>query len=366
LAVALQNRLLEPEEGSQMTRNKGRMRAWWWGRVALQGGLYYLGWKIVQHVRRADIRGQVVLITGGSRGLGLLLARQFARQGCRIAVCARDEEELERARVDLAPLGAEVAVHRCDVADRDRVEAMVAAVVERFGTIDVVVNNAGIFQVGPFDAMTPGDFDRAMAVHFWGPLNVIWAALPVMRQHGGGQIVNVTSLGGEVSMPHLLPYDCAKGAFLRLSEGLQVELARHGVAVTTVVPGLMRTGMPLNASFKGNAQREFDWFSAGDSRLASLSAARAARRIVDGMRRREGKIVLSWQAKVVRMAHGLAPNVVLRLLSLVNGRLPLERGLRFEARRGKELTTPAAPSSSRRHLDEEVRRLEQPPALLIR
>jgi NAD(P)-dependent dehydrogenase (short-subunit alcohol dehydrogenase family) len=330
-----------------------------WGRLMMSGGLCYLGWRVFRRIRTADLQGQVVLVTGGSRGLGLVLARQFAREGCRIAICARNEQELERARIDLEALGAEVAVHRCDVSDRDGVDAMVAAVVERFGGIDMVVNNAGIIQVGPFDAMTPGDFERAMGVNFWGPLNVIWAALPSMRERGRGQIVNVTSIGGEVPVPHLLPYDCAKAAFLMLSEGLQAELARYGIKVTTVVPGLMRTGSPLNASFKGNAQREFEWFSIGDSLvLTSTSAERAARRIVGSAKRGDGKVVLTWQAKLLRLAHALAPNAMLRALTLVNGWLPRERGLRFEARPGRELTGDEA-VPGRRRLDEAARRLNQ-------
>jgi NAD(P)-dependent dehydrogenase (short-subunit alcohol dehydrogenase family) len=329
-----------------------------WTRLFFQGGICYLGWQLFRVLRTQDIRGQVVMVTGGSRGLGLELARQFAREGCRIAICARDDQELERARIDLEALGAEVAVHRCDVSDRDRVEAMVAAVVERFGGVDIVVNNAGIFQVGPFESMTPGDFERAMAVNFWGPLNVIWAALPSMRQRGRGQIVNVTSIGAEISVPHLLPYDCAKAAFLRLSEGLAAELARQGIKVTTVVPGLMRTGSPVNASFKGNAQREFEWFSLGDSLvLTSTSAERAARRIVGSARRGEGKVVLTWQAKLLRVLHGLAPNAVVRALGWVNGRLPGERGLRFESRRGKELAE--SETATGRRLDDAARRFNQ-------
>jgi NAD(P)-dependent dehydrogenase (short-subunit alcohol dehydrogenase family) len=336
-------------------------------KLLIEAGGLYLGWQLWRAIRSSDIEGQVVLITGGSRGLGLALARQFAREGCRIALCARDVEELSRARTDLERLGVEVFVQRCDVSDREAVEEMVTAVVKHFGGLDIVVNNAGIIQVGPFEAMTPGDFERAMAVNFWGPLHVIWSALPHLRDHGRGRIVNITSIGGEVPMPHLLPYDCAKAAFLNLSEGLQTELARHKIAVTTVVPGLMRTGSPLNASFKGDAAREFEWFSASDShRLTSTSAENAARTIVASAKRGDGKVVLTWQAKLLRLAHALLPNVVSRGLALVNDLLPRERGLRFEARRGQELTTPGAPSSMRRRMEEAGRRLNQygePPPL---
>jgi NAD(P)-dependent dehydrogenase (short-subunit alcohol dehydrogenase family) len=338
-----------------------------WGRLAVQGGVIYLGWRLFRAIRTPDLAGKVVLITGGSRGLGLVLARQFAKEGCRIALCARDDQDLERARIDIAAMGGEVMVQRCDVSDREAVEVLVAAVVKRFGGVDVVVNNAGVMQVGPFDAMTPGDFERAMSVNFWGPLHVIWAALPSLRERKGARIVNITSMGGEIAVPHLLPYDCAKAAFLSLSEGLQVELARHGIKVTTIVPGLMRTGAPLNASFKGNAEKEFAWFSLGDtSILTSMPTERAAQLIVQSARRGDGKVVLTWQAKLLRLAHGVAPNVVLRLLSLVNSFLPGERGLRFVARRGRDLGPPAA-AATRQRLEEaarqfnQVQRVEGPP-----
>jgi NAD(P)-dependent dehydrogenase (short-subunit alcohol dehydrogenase family) len=331
-------------------------RAWGW---MVPAGAY-VGWRLYKTFSAPALRGRVVLITGGSRGLGLALARELARHGCRIALCARDEQELRRAQLDLERLGAEVAAFRCDVADRERVEELVAAVQRRFGKLEMVVNNAGVIQVGPFDAMTPGDFERAMAVNFWGPLNVIWAALPALRECSG-QIVNITSIGAVISMPHILPYGSAKAAFLSLSEGLRSELGRHGVTVTTVIPGLMRTGSPVNASFKGNAEREFEWFSTADQhRLTSTSVERAARLIVAAAKRREGRVVLSWQAKLAWLAHALAPNLVSEALSTFNGLLPRERGLRFEARRGQELTTPgAAPSSLRRRLEETARRLNQ-------
>src|SRR3954471_5085592 len=218
-------------------------------------------------LRKEDdsLRGQVVLITGGSRGLGLSLAREFASRGCRIAICARDPEALANARRDLQDRGAEVLTLECDVADRQAVEAMIARVLSHYGGIDVLVNNAGEIQVGPVDAMTIGDFERAMNVMFWGTVYPTMALVPHLKQRRAGRIVNITSIGGKVAVPHLLPYTCAKFAAVGFSEGLRAELTGKGVKVTTIVPGLMRTGSHVNALFKGQHEREFEWFRLGAS-----------------------------------------------------------------------------------------------------
>src|SRR6185369_16163758 len=114
-----------------------------------------------------DLTGQVALITGGSRGLGLQLARDLAEKGCRLAICARDRDELERARVDLEARGAEVWVEECDVTNREQVEEFVLGAIEHYGSLDIVVANAGIIQVGPIETMRVVDFEEAMNVMFW-------------------------------------------------------------------------------------------------------------------------------------------------------------------------------------------------------
>ncbi|MBW3624789.1 MAG: SDR family oxidoreductase, partial [Armatimonadetes bacterium] len=151
-------------------------------------------------------RGKVALITGGSRGLGLVMARMLAREGARLVLCARDEEELAQAREELAASGTEVLAHPCDVGSREQVEALVGAARERFGPVDVLINNAGMIQVGPMELMTEADYEQAMRVHFWGPLYTTLAVLPDMRERRAGRIVNVSSIGGKVAVPHLLPY----------------------------------------------------------------------------------------------------------------------------------------------------------------
>jgi NAD(P)-dependent dehydrogenase (short-subunit alcohol dehydrogenase family) len=315
------------------------------GKRLLAGGtLAYLGWQLVRGMRETSLASQVVLITGGSRGLGLLMAREFAGEGCRIAICARDEQELDAAVADLEARGAEALGVRCDVADREQVAEMIARVTERFGRIDVLVNNAGIIQSAPLGAMGVDDFHQAMDVNFFGAVHATLAVLPQMRARRQGRIVNITSIGGKVAVPHLLPYDAAKFALVGLSEGLRSELAKDGITVTTIVPGLMRTGSPVNAFFKGDPEKEFAWFSLGAATpLTAMSAERAARRIVQATRRGEAEVTLSWQAKLLRLTHDLFPGATADLLGVVNRLLPSSTEVR-ENVRGMELDTPLSPS----------------------
>lgn len=255
-------------------------------KLLLGAGLALAGREAWSRLHEADLSGQIVLITGGSRGLGLALARQFAAHGCRLALCARDPAELERARQDLTGQGADVLTVPCDVRDRADVGRLVADVTQHFGRIDVLVNTAGIIQVGPVANMSVEDFEAALQSDFWGTLYPTLAVLPQMRGRRGGRIVNITSIGGKVSVPHLLPYSCAKFAAVGLSEGLRAELARENISVTTIAPGLMRTGSFGQALFKGRHDQEYAWFSVGDNLPGlSLSAERAARQIVRAIRR---------------------------------------------------------------------------------
>jgi NAD(P)-dependent dehydrogenase (short-subunit alcohol dehydrogenase family) len=288
--------------------------------------------------READLHGEVALVTGGSRGLGLLLARELGRAGCRVAICARDEGELARARERLGREGVATLAIACDVADPEAVERLVGAITERWGPVGVLVNNASIIQVGPMPTMSRQDLADAMDVNFWGTVHPTLAVLPRMRERGRGRIVNVTSIGGKVAVPHLLPYTAAKHATVGFSEGLAVELAREGIRVTTVVPGLMRTGSYLNAVFDGDRRAEFTWFSLGATLPGvSMDAERAARQIVRAMRRGERERILSLPAALLARVHGVAPATTLAVLDTVNRLLPSADGRVLGAVRGHQV-----------------------------
>jgi len=292
---------------------------------------------LYQSRRKYSLQRKVVLITGGSRGLGLALAEEFAAKGARIVICAREQEELARARAHLEERGTEVLDVVCDVTDRQSLERLIGEVRKRFGEIDVLVNNAGVIGVGPYDEQKIEDFEEAMNVNFWGVVNTTLAVLPAMKRRGLGRIVNVTSIGGKVSVPHLLPYCCAKFAAVAFSEGLRAEIARDGIVVTTIVPGLMRTGSYLNADFKGKHKAEFGWFSMGSTTpFTAIAAHRAARQIVDATLRGTAELIITWQAELLARLHGLFPGLVTDILALVNRTLPRANGGETTKRKGWE------------------------------
>jgi NAD(P)-dependent dehydrogenase (short-subunit alcohol dehydrogenase family) len=276
-----------------------------------------------------DFAGKSVVITGGSRGLGLVMARELADQGARLTLVARSDEELARAIEDIRARQpfAEILAATADVRKRYEAERAVTQAFERFGRIDVLINNAGIIQVGPVHHMQLSDYQDAMDTHFWGPLYTTLAALPHMRNQGNGRIVNISSIGGRIAVPHLVPYSASKFALTGLSDGLRYELARHNILVTTVCPGLMRTGSPLNATFKGRHPQEFAWFAISDSLpLATIDPSRAARQILDACRRGDAELVITVQAKLAILARTMAPELFARAMSLINGLLPAPTG----------------------------------------
>ena len=296
-------------------------------------------------VREPGLAGQTVLVTGSSRGLGLALAEQFAQEGCKVVLCARNEHELARARQLVERSGAEVCAVACDVSRPEQVEHLLRVARQHFGRIDILVNNAGIITVGPLQAQSLEDFREAMDVIFWGMVYPTLAVLPAMIERGRGKIVNITSLGGKVSVPHLLPYNCAKFATVGFSEGLHAELARFGIHVLTVVPGLMRTGSHLNARFKGNQAAEYRWFALGATNpVLSMSAERAARKIVEATRQNQVELTLGWQAKALAGAHNISPSLTAEALALVNRILPRAAHAVVGSKTGREIESQSARS----------------------
>lgn len=308
-------------------------------------GMAAAGLSVARTRRTADLRGATTLIVGASRGLGLALAEEFGRQGARLAICARDAGELEQARSSLAAHGYETLALPGDATDRAEAQRIVAATLAHYERIDVLVNVAAIIAVGPALGLTLDDLERVMRENFWSAANMTYATLPGMVERQAGRIVNIASLGGKLAVPHLLSYSSAKFALVGFSEGLRAELRREGITVTTVCPGLMRTGSYLNAQFKGAPDTEVTLFSLlDDTPLLSISAERAARRIVAATQRGAAEVSLSAPAIAAVAFHGLFPGLTADLLGIVDGFLPGRPLPQNRLRYGSEQQTEVARS----------------------
>src|SRR5438445_2459402 len=212
---------------------------------------------------------------------------------------------------------------QCDLLDSEQIQAAVRRVIDRFGKIDILINNAGIIEVGPLEHLMREDFERAIRLHFWAPFELISQIVPEMRIWGGGRILNISSIGGKVAVPHMASYSASKFALTGFSDAIRAELARDNIHVTTVAPGLMRTGSHVNAKFKGRHDDEFAWFAASaGAPLISMNADRAARKILAACRRGQPSLTLTFAARGAILGNALFPNLTGYIMKLASRCLP--------------------------------------------
>jgi short-subunit dehydrogenase len=316
------------------------------GTLTVLGGM--AAWKATDRWKKKGfLDGKRVLITGASRGLGLALAEEFGLCGAHLALIARDSEELFQAQQLLESKrriadGRSAIAEACDLTNPQEAVRVIADISKHLGGIDILVNNAGIITVGPLENQTLQDFQNVMNSNFYSMLHCTLAVLPQMIQRGSGNIVNIASIGGKIAIPHLLPYTASKFAAVGFSQGLRAELWSKGVKVTTVCPGLMRTGSHLRALFTGNAEQEFRWFSLGASLPGiSTTASHAAKRIVLATVRGDAELTITPQAWLAGHLANFVPETTAFLLRFMNDRMPekQEDSQFYEGRRvrGKEV-----------------------------
>ncbi len=277
--------------------------------------------------RKRFLPGQVAVITGASRGLGFALAQKFGRAGMKLVLAARDADDLELARDGLLRFGDvlnedNILLVDCDLTDPAQCAGLVENAVRTFGRLDLLINNAGIIEVGPFEDQPAEAYDRAMQTNFFAALHTIRAAVPHMLNPPAGSfrgIVNIASIGGKIPVPHLLPYVASKFALTGFSEGLHAELRLKGIRVTTVCPGLMRTGGESHAHFTGNVEKEQRWFNLGaKSPILAASVGHAANRIYNATQSGRAEIAITPQAWLAARIVGLAPETSQILAAYAN------------------------------------------------
>lgn len=278
---------------------------------------------MLRRLHRLELSGKVVVITGGGRGLGLAIARAFAERGCRIAICGRDSDVIQQAVTALRAVGVDVLGADCDASDPVAAEKFIGQVLEYFGALDVLVNNAGQCFVGPAVQLRPDDIEYAIRHIFWVHYYPTMAVLPHMRQRQAGSIVNITSVGGKMPLPHQAAYTVGKYAATGWSETLTTELAHEGIRVSTITPPPLRDGAPLHVHFNGDVEEEFRWFTKTlTSPLTATSAERTARAVVGAVEYGDPERAVTLSCWLAIRGYGLVPSLVSRCLSFVASRLP--------------------------------------------
>jgi short-subunit dehydrogenase len=262
---------------------------------------------LYREVNKYKLEGKVVLVTGGSSGLGLVLAKQLAQKGAKLIICSRTSENNKAAKQELEALGAEVMTFTVDLAETKEVEKMIKKIIAHYGRLDVLINNAGIIQVGRQEEMGISDYEEAMKSNFWAPLYVMQAAIPHFREQQEGRIVNITSIGGKVAIPHLLPYTASKHALVGLSEGMNAELKNDNIKVTTVVPFMMQTGSQKNIILKGDDSGSKWIKEARTTTLFAQDAEVSAKKIIAAIEYGESEVMLSVLGKAATALQGFAP-----------------------------------------------------------
>ena len=270
-------------------------------------------------------RGKIALITGGSRGLGLQIAKEICARAGKVVLLARDTGELAHAKSELDRLGAEVFPIQCDLLETAQTQSAVQQALQHFGRIDILINNAGTIEVGPLAHMQFKDFDRAIRLHFWAPYILQFLIVPQMRAKGGGRIVNISSIGGRIAVPHLAPYSASKFALAGFSDAIRAELAANKIHVTTVTPGMMRTGSEVHAKFKGDHAAEYRWFNSSMRiPFASISVERAARKIVNACARGQSVLAMPFATHLIIAANAAFPNLMAHAMKMFTRTLPAE------------------------------------------
>ena len=345
----------EPINAANKTRLQKTINAFGWAGAGFAAAL--LAGRVLKTVLRQtrvlDFADKVVLITGGSRGLGLVIARKLAIQNANLVLCARDADELNSAKANVlnaVPTAKpeNIAVFVLDVTSETGAERAAAFAAQTFGPVDILINNAGVISVGPWETITPADYAKSLQTHFWGPYRMVRAVLPQMRARKFGRIANIASIGGKIAIPHLSAYSTGKFALVGFSEGLRAECAQDNVFVTTVCPGLLRTGSPDHAEFKGQNEKEYAWFAISDSMPGITQSAEAcADAILDAIKHGEPEIVTSLPAQVATAFHGLFPGATMEIAALANAALPKADGPKSvgaQIRTGAESHSVVAPS----------------------
>jgi len=263
-----------------------------------------------------SLKDRVAVITGAGSGIGRATAMSLARRGCHLALADIDEAGLAETLARGAPSGVRMSRHRLDVASREAVAALPAAVMDVHGRVDLLVNNAGVALGGSFDQVSEADFDWLMEINFHGVVRMTRAFLPLLKASDDARIVNLSSVYGIIAPPGQCAYAASKFAVRGFSNALRHELAGTRVGVSVVHPGGVATAIARNARIAPGIPADVlrERLALAD-RLLRMPPEKAGEIIVSGVERRRARILVGRDAAIIALIERLAPVSYWRVLS---------------------------------------------------
>jgi short-subunit dehydrogenase len=268
------------------------------------------------------LRDRVVLITGASRGLGVDMARAFAKEGSKLALAARSGSELEKVRAELESKGAKAVSVPTDVSDLASLRALVKETEASLGPIDVLVNNAGIEQVCDFETMDLESMEQILAVNVLGVVWLTRLVVPSMIARGSGHVCNIASLAGVTPVPHNTVYSTTKHAVYGFSRSLRMELADKGVEVSVVCPGFVEGGMFLQ------------WGRPAPKVTGSVTSEQVADAVIKAVRNNKGEIIVTkGLGKIADVTFAAMPEIAAKVMKRTGASGFLEEQARINAQK---------------------------------
>jgi uncharacterized protein len=261
---------------------------------------------------KAPIAGKVAVVTGASMGIGEAIAKIFAKEGANVVLLSRDAGRAEAARVRIGIPDRTIALS-CDVRNSEEIDRVIALTLHHLGRIDIWINNAGHGLVDSVALMQMPACRDLFETNFFGAVAAMQAVIPVMRQQGGGTIINISSVAGHIALPFNAAYCASKFALNAIGKAAGVELKNDGIHLLTVCPGYVQTAFGENAVHGTEKKR------VRPSSVRGITAERVARATLRGYLKGKREVIVPWQMHLFVKLYQLFPGIVERAMGKMAG-----------------------------------------------